>query len=289
MILSNLSKTKKFFLIFIILYLFLTLIYLGTLSFVDQRLEERTFPNIYNNCNKIWATRGLVTDGYLEPASKGNTVESLLLAFKHNAKGSEIDVFFDPSLNKYIVSHDYPYNLKNGKLLSLEELITKIGTDNFIWLDLKKLGKLSNSQVKMAVARLDQISNLNSFKEKLYIEGEDPVNLGYFRDSGFNTIFDTQPLPQSYFISTFVLNFYKIAYYFGDFTVMSMNSGNIDNPIFSSKAEKLLTNIPMFLYHVPDDKTLLSRLSNIENVKVVLNTDHSANRFNINNCKKESD
>ena len=39
-----------------------------------------------------------------------------------DAKGVEIDMFYDSELNNYVVSHDYPYNLKNGSVLTLFEL-----------------------------------------------------------------------------------------------------------------------------------------------------------------------
>ena len=153
---------------------------------------NRNQVDIYNNCHKIWATRGLVTEGDLSLTSSGNSIKTIKLAFQEGAKGSEVDVFFDNSLEQYIVSHNYPYQSINGKVLSLEELFNAIGSEFYIWLDLKKLGRLSSQQMVVAVNRLKMITTTAGNKDKIYIEGEDPVNLGYFRDADFKTIFDTQ-------------------------------------------------------------------------------------------------
>ena len=282
--LSTLSRKKRWSLYFVFSYALLAIVYFTTVSYVNEQLEARTPQAIYNECFKIWATRGLVTEGDLGLASSGNSTRTVLLAFEYGAKGSEIDVFYDPKLDQYILSHDFPYNLKDNKLLTLEELLENVGNDHFIWLDLKKLGRLTEEQVKKGVQRLSKITENKSVRNKIYIEGEDPFNLGIFRDGGFNTLFDTQPLPEEMLLSTFVINIYKMAYYFGDFTVMGMNSGNVESPIYGSNAESLLKDIPLFLYHVPDNEEHLKRLSKIVNVRVILNEDHSVNRFYIDAC-----
>ena len=283
---SSLSRKTKVFVIFVGLYLFLSILYLLTLNYVNNQLSARTVSGIYNQCHKIWATRGLVTEGDLRHTSSGNSIKTVQRAFSSGAKGSEIDVFFDPKLNQYIVSHNFPYRLKEGKLLSLQELLNEIGSEYYIWLDLKKLGHLTTNEVEAGVARLQEISKLTDNKDKLYIEGEDPFNLGIYRDAGFNTIFDSQPLVEGSWGSSFVMNVYKLAYYFGDFSVLAMNFEKRGIPIYGENAELALRNVPLFIYHVPDKVPILERLSAISNIRVVLNTDQSANRFDLNSCDR---
>jgi hypothetical protein len=282
---SQYSKRKKIAIITISLYALFAIPYFATNLYVDNQLGKRIQTNIFTDCHKVWATRGLVTEGDLTLTSSGNSKETLALAFQSGAKGSEIDVYYDVPLGHYVVSHDYPYDVKDGKLLSLEELLTEIGPNFYIWLDFKKMGRLDEQQVHNAASQLNKIAAKVNNKNKLYIESEDPVNLGVFRDAGFNTIFDTQPLTEDYWVSEFVINIYKMAYYFGDFTVMAMNSGNVENPIFGKNTQFLLKKIPLFIYHVPNKTSYLQELANIQNVHVILNTNHSVNRYEINSCE----
>ncbi|MDQ7050857.1 MAG: hypothetical protein Q9M92_15540 [Enterobacterales bacterium] len=269
-------------------YLLLVLIFKLVNTYVDDQLAKKSDASLYQSCYKIWATRGLVTVGDRSLTSSGNSIKTIQLAFKHGTKGSEIDLFYDVKMDRFILSHNFPYRLKDGKLLSLQELISNIGNDYYLWLDLKKLGRLSKPQAQAAAARLLKITEGQSIRNKIYIEGEDPINLAAFRDAQFHTIFDTQPLKGSYWLSDFVMTLYKMIFYFNDFSVMAMNSGAIDDPIFDQDAEIILSNVPLFLYHIPDNIALLQKYSDMKNVKVMLNTDHSADRFQLNSCQNLS-
>ncbi len=278
-------KSPKWLKIIFIIYVLLMIVYYSTRAYVDYQLAHKEQGNLYQDCYKIWATRGLVIEGDLSLTSSGNSIKTVKLAFDAGAKGTEIDVFYDVKMDRFILSHNFPYRLKEGKLLTLKELIDAIGNDYYLWLDLKKLGRLSKPESVAAADRLALITQGQSIKHKIYIEGEDPINLASFRDAGFHTIFDTQPLKGSYWLSDFVISLYKMIYYFNDFSVMAMNSGSLEDPIFNSEAEELLLKVPLFLYHVPDDEKLLNHLAALSNVRVILNTDHSVNRFYINHCK----
>jgi len=275
-----LKKTLTFFLGLIVVA---TIVFLGILFYVDLKLAENPRKSGYDSCFKVWATRGLVAKGNILPKS-GNSIETIQRAFDSGARGTEVDLFYDPALKRYIISHDRPYNLKNGRLLTLEELLSATGDDHYFWLDLKKLGRLSKSEMKDAVSRLNDITGNTNIKSKLYIEGEDPINLGYFRDSGFKTIFDIRPLPENYRTNYFVVNLYKMFYYFNNFTVMAMKYGEIETPIFGVETQELLKHVPLFIYHVPDDKELIQDLSNLEQVNVIIEQDHSINRYQLTNC-----
>jgi len=280
---------KKIFFTILYSYIFFAIIYFSLVFYVNDQLEEANLSSkqdIYNNCHKVWATRGLVTEGDLTLTSSGNSIKTINLAFNRGAKGSEVDVYFDPKLGTYVASHDRPYDIQeNGKFLTLDELFNSIGNEYYIWLDFKKMGHLSEKEAHQAVERLNLVSNKYGIKNKLYLESEGPINLGIFRDAGFKTIFDTQPLTESYWVSDFVINIYKIAYYFGDFTVMAMNSGSIDDPIFGVSTQHSLKNIPLFLYHVPNNQQHIEDLSRLPDVKVILNVNHSINNYDINQCK----
>ena len=259
--------------------------YLITVAYVDNQLSKRKYVNIIGDCYKVWSTRGLVTN-IENRLNDANSIEAIALAFSRGAIGVEVDVYFDLEMNRFIVSHDRPYNLKNGELLTLEKLFSVIQQKNYIWLDFKKLTRLDKPGVKQAVKRLKDIMPNIDMRKRIYIESEHPSNLSYFHEEGFQTILDTQPLPLSYIGTEFVHNIYKIVFYFGDFSVMGINYGEVDNPIYNAISEKVLKNVPMFIYHVPNNPSLIRYLTRKDNVRVVLNSDETVDMFMLvdDNC-----
>ena len=262
-----------------------TLAWVVIAYWVDNKLQQRDYAGVYANCNKVWATRGLVSDpSQADIASAGNSIETVRHAHAMGAPGTEIDVFFDTTLNQYVVSHDVPYNLKHGELLTLQTLLAAVSDELFIWLDFKHLRDLDTNGVANAVASLEAIAVDTNLKERLYIEGADPVNLGKFAHAGFKTIFDVHPYADTYPGTAFVASIYKLAFYLNDFSVMAMKYGKVDKPVFGSDMQASLGNIPVFIYHVPE-VTILEELSALPNVRVLLHHDHSVAHFSATDCQ----
>ncbi len=267
-------------------YIVLTVMiaYQGIVFYVDYQLDRQTFDDAYDDCNKIWSARGL----YDDPVEQ-NSIQSISRAFNQGAPGVEVDVYFDTSLAQLIVSHDYPYNLKNGKLLPLGELLEAIGKDHFFWLDFKNLRDLSEREVAQVVKYLHTIIQPLGLKGNIYIEGSDPINLSKFRDAGFKTMFDTFPAPDGHMLSSFMINVYKIFYYFGEFTVMSMNYARKEGPIYVGDTIKQLGNIPLFIYHIPVDEALIDELVANSRVRILLIGNNQSVDFHYKNaCSGES-
>jgi len=259
---------------------FLIVAFWGLVIYVDKQLANTSHDQFYNDCHKVWSNRGLVTEGRVQ-----NSIASVKNAFMHQAKGVEVDHFYDPGLGRFIVSHDFPYRLKDGKLLTLEELFSAVDSpDHYYWLDFKKLRKLKDEQVYEAIARLNQIAGSNDLKQRIYVEGEDPFHLAYVRDAGFNTIFDTHPIPDRFPLSGFVINVYKIVYYFGEYSVFGIPYSYHGDPIFSGENQKTLANVPVFVYHV-DEPKLIEGIVMDPAVRVALNNSHSIDNFQTNVCK----
>ena len=84
-----------------------------------------------------------------------------------------------------------------------------------------------------------------------------------------------------------ILGFYKLVFYFGDFTVMAMNYGSMDDPKYGARTQRLLGNIPLFVYHIEDDAAALNRLQKVRGVRVILVSDHSVDRYRLNACPEE--
>lgn len=250
-------------------------------------LENNSTNGVYADCHKVWSTRGLVVGQNADDVSAGNNTEAIMRAYEHGARGVEIDVFYDSPLGHFIVSHDRPYELKDGRLLPLEELLATLPNDMYIWLDLKKLRHLEEAEAKAAVEHLQNVAiSVGREPASIYVEGADPVNLNRFRNGGFSTIFDTYPLPEQHPLAGLVTNIFKAIYRLGAFGVMSMNYDQDGDVIYGPKTAARLRSIPLFIYHVPDNTALLRELSAVPNVRVLLVHDHQADRFSINACPR---
>ncbi|HEX7029915.1 MAG TPA: hypothetical protein VF254_04915 [Gammaproteobacteria bacterium] len=257
----------------------------ASVALLDRGLQARTYEGIYKDCHKVWATRGLVLDAAVNDHTAGNSIATVRLAFERGARGAEIDVFYDPELARYVVSHNFPYDLKDGELLSLEKLFREVGGEHFYWLDFKHMRHLGDEAIADAAARLVEIADgLGMAKNRIYVEGATPFHLAHFRDAGFRTIFDIQPLADGHFMTPFVINLYKALFHFGDFDVLGMNYYYRGEPIYGPVTRELLGGVPVFIYHIPDDVQLLRELSAIPEVRVLLDHDHGADRYAVNAC-----
>jgi len=260
----------------------LTTAHVAVIAWVDHQLARRTYAGVYDSPYKVWSNRGLVLEtNEILRDGKHNSIESVSLAFDRGAKGVEVDVFYDSELAMFISSHDRPYHLQNGKLLSLRELLAAVGQRGEFWLDWKKLGHLDAAEIEAARAELEELTAPGGLKERFYIEGEDPLNLGFFRRAGFKTIFDTRPQLDSSFVTTLLVDLYKAVYYFGGHTVLGMNTGTADAPVYGPETRRLLRNVPLFLYHAPDDAAFLGELLANPDVRVILVQNHSLVRYGL--------
>jgi len=242
-----------------------------TIAWVDYNLAQRTCDHVYNEPYKVWATRGLVTDGSDgSPVRVRNSIESIRYAFSRGAGGTEVDVFYDPEMQKFIVSHASRYEKPNGVLLSLDTLFNALGDKGYFWLDWKKIRYLNHNQLQDALTRLKQITNRGTLKDRVYVEGEAPLRLLAVKQAGFQTIYDCRPMLDANILSPVIVAVFKAVYYFGRFTVMGMNSGSSSAPIFGPKTRRSLRNIPVFLYHMPDDMKFLEKLTSVRNVRVII-------------------
>jgi hypothetical protein len=248
-------------------------------SWVDHNLAGRTYTGVYDDPHKVWATRGLVTDGSDgSPIRVRNSIESISYAFNRGAKGTEVDVFYDPEMGVFVVSHSRRYEKPNGVLLTLDSLFDAVGGDGYFWLDWKKLRHLNGDQLKAALIRLQQITERADLRGRVYVEGETPLGLLAIKQVGFQTIYDCRPTFDSNIMGPVVTNLFKAIYYFGGFTVMGLNSGTGAEPIYGPNTRCGLRNIPVFLYHLPDDVAFIEELVSSKDVRVII-IRQDVNRF----------
>lgn len=246
----------------------------GVIFYIDKNIETKYDPTIYNSKHKIWVARGLYNFREEE-----NSITAIQRAFDAGAVGVEVDFYYDVKSNTFIVAHDKPkvgkdleliYEKKDGKTLTLEELFLQTGKDHYFYLDYKNLDRISLDETKTAIKRLEKITQFNAIKERVYIEGSHPFKLSMYTEAGFKTLFGIHPLPEKHLLSSIVINGYKIAYYFSNISIIAMEYGTIDEPIYGEKTELSLKSIPLFLFHTPIDDNFLKMLIEKKDVRMIL-------------------
>ncbi|WP_345975133.1 hypothetical protein [Sulfurimonas sp. HSL3-7] len=262
-----------------------------TVVYVDAQFEKRDFSAVYDNCHKIWSSRGLYNTH-----DERNSITAFKRAFGRGANGAEVDFHYDAKMNRFIISHghpkkdangDYIYPKKEGRILTLEALFSAAGEGHYFWLDYKNLEHLTAAETAQAINRLKSITEDDAIRDRLYIEASNPLALSRYTDAGFKTILGIHPLSEKNIFSSLVINAYKIAYYFNSITALAMPYGSVDNPVYGKRAEERFGSIPVFLFHVPVNDSLLNELVRKNSVRVILaGRDKSIDRFDINNCGK---
>jgi hypothetical protein len=111
-------------------------------------LPEDPVPTLVPGAPREWAHRGGIHDG------GENTPPAFIRSIENGFRGFEMDIYFDAG--RFVVSHELPYALYNGTLLSLSALLAELPTPSqyFYWLDFKNLN-VSNRAA--AAAELDRV------------------------------------------------------------------------------------------------------------------------------------
>ena len=155
---------------------------------------------------KIWSHKGLKSHG-------NNTIKGIIGALEAGFKGIEIDVWYIPRFNRFILSHDYPEFDSKKKLATLENLLKVLSLANYqkvyLWLDLKNRSDLNISLITKRLKTLEKIAqpNLN-----IFIEHPDPFFLNKLNLSKMKKVFSMAygcsvlTLPIEIFKSLFILS-----------------------------------------------------------------------------------
>jgi glycerophosphoryl diester phosphodiesterase len=280
---------RRFRIIGILILFFIALWYLG-LYYANIKLSKRSYPNIYNACDKIWSSRGLY-----HTKEEQNSLSAFKRAFDAGAQGAELDFHYDAYKDRFIISHDHPkkdaeghyiYPKKEGELLTLEMLFKTFGTNHYFWLDYKNLDDLDSATTQKAIARLHHITK-GSLKKRLYIEGSNPLKLSRYTKAGFKTILGIHPLPEAHPLASITNNGYKMVFAFSNVSALAMAESKRGKRIYGAQSAPIYQGIPLFLFHVQNDEARLHNLVLEPDVRVMLvGRDESVARFNISSCKR---
>ena len=153
-------------------------------------------------------------------------------------------------------------------------------------MDYKNLDRIGKLATESAIKRLNFTARQYKLSERVYIEGSDPRYLSRYTEAGFKTILGIHPLPEKNWLASLSVNVYKVAYYFYDITALAMPYGALNNPKYSDQAARSLSNVPIFLFHVPIDIDLFEALLKNSNVKAFLaGRDKSVYYFSMTACQ----
>jgi len=236
----------------VILSIVTTLLVVGI---VNYKFYNYSVTNpFYNGCYKVWGHRGYFKD-YTE-----NSIESFSEAFDRGAHGVELDIFFDKNLQDFIVSHDYPYNLVNGKLLTLENVFSAVGNRGYFWVDFKQLDAVPD--VDFVVDKMERLIKKFNLYDKVIIESHKGILLRKFSRKSIHTSYlITKP---TYRFMFWIKDFqYRSLIGFSNFSAISMSKS------YYKYAKKNYSHLPIHLFTV-NDKNKLSKLIDYNAVKVIL-------------------
>ncbi len=284
---KNLLRNVALF--FLAIIIAVSVLYNFTIAQIDSELKSRNYEGVYDNCNKIWASRGLYNSH-----EEQNSITSMQNAFSHGAVGVEFDFYYDVASNTFIVSHGRPkkdsegnlvYKKKENEILTVEKMLNTVGENHYFWFDYKNLDRLNEQETQKAIKKLLSITEFDSIRDRIYIEGSNPFILSSYTNAGFKTILGIHPLNDQTLFSSFVINIYKMGFYFSNISALAIQYGELNDSAYGPKAQQSLGSIPVFLFHVPDDDALLNQLIQNQNVRVLLvGRGESINRYDISNC-----
>lgn len=212
----------------------------------------------YDDCHKYWAHRGHHVD-IME-----NTLLSFVTALNRGAKGIELDSFFNPNTQKFIISHDRPATEEYHLKLPLEEALDTIGRQGFIWIDFKNLGEFDSHTALISAEQLHTLLVTRNLLNSVIVESKHADNLALFAEKNIKTSYWIEP-PNYSFIHTRVFMLIKrLQFYINNFHVFSIPYAKYSASVRSSSG-----GLPIHLFTV-NDINVGKRFENDSQVKVIL-------------------
>ncbi len=225
---------------------------------IDARFRGIERNEIFSGEELFWAHGGRVKP--LQP----NSIESVRAAFDRGAPGCEIDIYFDHPTRSFVVSHDFPYNLRNGRLLMLDELFREVGDRGYFWLDFKNLGDLDGGDPGRAARRLRALLRRHSLLERSFVESGAQWELGLLARKGILTCWRIDPQA-----GTFLENLeaeYRIKH---RAAALNISALAIPEDVYDERVDAAFAGIPLLVFTVNDEADA-RRFMGYESVCIVL-------------------
>ncbi len=191
---------------------------------------------------------------------RNNTIDLIQKTQSAGFQGIEFDARFDDQLNDFVISHDYPYEVFNGKTFTLTEILAAIHPQTLLWMDFKNL---SSSNLKKSLQKLLELHQKFSLKPRLYVEGAHVNPLKEFSHNGFKTLFTVQDRPSSFLRGLrhdWTLKWQVIN---SGFTALAVNHRYMSSNI------KTFSHLPTFVY-TENNPQEIERFRSYPHIKVIL-------------------
>lgn len=193
----------------------------------------------FANVPQIWAHRGR-HDKFSE-----NSLPAFQHALESGAKGIEVDVHYDMTLNRFVVSHDLPAQPTDDTALFLETVFSSFGESFYYWIDFKNLNHLTQLA---SLNRIQELLTLHNLQAVVFIESPRGDLLSEFSNNGIQSIYWFTTYPEENKIKHLweLFQFYKIVEK-SNFVAISA-----DYSLVESYDYNIFGNFPLFLFTIND-------------------------------------
>ena len=240
------------------------IIFISVLA-IDYLYSSRpvSSASVLNSCFKVWAHRG-----YFRQHDQ-NSLAAFSEAVRLGARGIELDLFYDGKQNSFIVSHDSPYNHKDKKQLTLEEVLRTFRKNTQYWLDFKNLESLNQESVNLSIAKMDLLSERFNVKGNLIIESKNINNLRNYTKAGYLTSYWITPGTRNNLIQNLIY-LYKVKYRYinNQYTAISM-----DYRSYTQEVKDKLEGAPVLLFTI-NSLSDVKQFSDDSSVRIILSDDN---------------
>lgn len=171
----------------------------------------KSSPFFYKNqTQKFWAHHGYSLKG--APYS----ILDIQFAVNEGFDGVELDLFYSPELNTFLVAHHEPIS----DTLLIEDVLDVSGNLIHYWFDLKNLNSQNVGEV---IIRLEELNELYQLQHHFMVESKDAKNLQQLTEKGIHTcLWLNSPRPQNFFRFHFWKMVNKITLVFYDYDAISI-------------------------------------------------------------------
>lgn len=238
---------------------------------VNLLFARLTITPFYDGCQKVWAHRGFAK------IKAGNSIPAFEQAFALGAKGVELDIHYDAQQDRFVISHNYPYDLKDGKLLFLDEVFVAVGQQGYFWIDFKNLQHMSRSEAESVAPKLIALLTKYNLQHKIIVESKSAGNLTAFSQRGIATSYWLGGVNrQTGTVARLGKIFsYKLRFLRGHFSAISIDAEN-----FTPEMQSAFSNVPVHLFTLDDPNEIL-RYQAIKNIRIILSNE---NFYQLNSC-----
>jgi len=249
------------------------LIVLSLVLYVNISFSRLRVTPFYDDCVKVWSHAGHSREYEI------NSLPGYRQALDLGAGGVELDVHYDLGTDRFIVSHDFPYQKRDGRLLELEEVMDELAGRGYFWLDFKNLKRMKINEAEKAARRLSDLIQRYKLNNRVIVESKNALNLAVFSRAG---------IPSSYWVNVNrnkegletklrVFSF-KAMFLYGRFSAVSMDHRN-----YTPYLQEAFKNLPVHLFTINSEEEILEHMYR-ENVKVILSDE---NFFGLDGCARQ--